>query len=700
MAKKRIFEVAKDIGVSAKELVETLQKMGVEAKSHMSSVEESVIEKVLDKLTASATKPAESKPKLKKTTAKIPSKEIKGESKAKVKTEVKAKKEETKKTEIKKDIKKEELKEEKPKEPEKKIKVVESITIAELSAKIKVPSSDIIRKMISSGWFVTINQNLNAEALQVLGKAFNVEFEIVTPYDDAVYIEECKDPAGSLVPRPPVITIMGHVDHGKTTLLDSIRETNVTASEAGGITQHIGAYVVNVQNKQVTFLDTPGHAAFTSLRARGAQVTDLVILIVAADDGVMPQTIEALNHAKAAGVPILVAVNKIDRPTANPDKVKQELYKHGLVSEEWGGKTIFVEISAMKKIGLDHLIEMILLEAELLELKANSNCPARGTIIEAKIDRGRGPVATVLIQKGTLKIGDIFVSGTSYGKVRAMINDKGKKIDNAGPSIPVEVLGFTEVPVAGDSFVVVSDEKFARQISLKRSEYKKQKETKYSKHITLDDLFSEIQKGTIKELKIIIKADVVGSMEALVQSFEQLSSEKVKLTVIHGGVGDINESDIMLASASNAIIIGFHVKADAKSMALAENEKVDVRIYKIIYEAIDSVKLAMEGLLEPKYKEITVGEAEIRQVIQSSQSGAIIGVMVTKGKLTRGNDMKIFREGKVVYEGRLNSLKRFKEDVKEVLEGYECGIKIEETIELKERDQVKVFTLEKEVQKL
>jgi translation initiation factor IF-2 len=487
---------------------------------------------------------------------------------------------------------------------------------------------------------------------------------------------------------------MGHVDHGKTSLLDAIRETNVIATEAGGITQHIGAYTVNIDGKKIAFLDTPGHEAFTAMRARGAQVTDIAILVVAADDGVMPQTIEAINHAKAADVAIIVAINKIDKPGANPDRVKQELTEYGLVAEDWGGDAIMVPVSAKKKEGLDNLLEMIVLVSEMLELKANPNKKAKGTVIEAQIDKGRGPIATVLIQEGTLNVGDAFVVGNTSGKIRAMVDDKSKRLKKAGPSTPVEIIGLSEVPDAGDVFIVMDDEKDARAIAEKRKDKFKQEQQKSNMKVSLDDLFVQIQEGKMKEINIIVKADVQGSVEAVKQSLVKLSNDEVKVKTIHGGVGAITESDVMLASASSAIIIGFNVRPQPAATELAEKDAVDIRLYRVIYNAIEDIEAAMKGMLDPEYKEVVLGHAEIRATFKVSNIGTIAGCYVTDGKIVRNSSVRLIRNGIVVHEGALASLKRFKDDAKEVNSGYECGLNLDKFNDVKEGDVIESFTME------
>jgi translation initiation factor IF-2 len=486
---------------------------------------------------------------------------------------------------------------------------------------------------------------------------------------------------------------MGHVDHGKTSLLDAIRQTNVIASEAGGITQHIGAYQVEINDKKITFLDTPGHEAFTAMRARGAQVTDIAILVVAADDGVMPQTVEAINHGKAADVPIIVAINKIDKPVANPDRVKQELTQYGLVPEDWGGDTICVEVSALKKQGIEDLLEMILLVAEMRELKANPDRPAKGTVIEAKLDKGRGPVATVLVQNGTLKQGDTIIAGEVSGKIRALVNDKGKNVMKAGPSVPVEVVGFDDLPEAGDIFYV-TDEKTARQLADRRQQFRREQTLKREQRFKLEDLFARIKEGEMKDLNIVLKADVQGSVEAIQASLERLSNEEVRVKVIHGGVGGISESDVMLASASGAIIVGFNVRPDPIAKRVAEREEVDLRMYRIIYDIVDDVKKAMEGMLEPEYREVVLGRAEVRATFRVPKVGTVAGSYVTEGKITRNSEARVLRDNVVIFEGKIDSLKRFKDDVREVVSGFECGIGLERFNDIKEGDVIEAFTNE------
>lgn len=572
------------------------------------------------------------------------------------------------------------------------VEIGESINVQEFSKLIKREVNEVIKALFMLGVMVTINQDIDFDTAQLICDNFGVEVGQKAPEEDPTEIPEVDDPPEKRVPRPPVITVMGHVDHGKTSLLDAIRKTNVTSREAGGITQHIGAYKVNYQGKQIVFLDTPGHEAFTAMRARGAQVTDVAILVVAADDGVMPQTIEAINHAKAAKVPIIVAINKIDRPGANPDHVKQQLAEHELIPEDWGGDTIMVPVSAHQKTGISDLLEMILLVAEMQELKANPNLPAHGTIIEAQLDKGRGPVATVLVQRGTLHIGDTIIAGTSYGKVRAMINDRGEKVKKALPSTPVEVLGLNDVPAAGD-ILDSTDEKTARGVAEKRIAKKKEEEIKLNSKVSLDDLFQRIKEGEIKELNIVVKADVQGTIEALKASLEKIKNDEVKVAVVHAGVGAITESDVMLASAANALIIGFNVRPDANARKAAETEKVDVRTYRVIYDALNDVEAAIKGMLAPKFKEVIQGRVEIRQLITISKL-KIAGCYVVEGKVTNSSKVRVVRDGIVVHEGVIESLRRFKDDVKEVAQGFECGITLEKFSDLKEGDIFEVYDME------
>ena len=585
----------------------------------------------------------------------------------------------------------------------KSFKLASGMTVKEFAELIGQRPADIMRKLMDMGQMLTFNQTMNIDAAVIIAEENGVKIDVSMEkageelLDSVVQTEE----KVQLEPRPAVVTIMGHVDHGKTSLLDAIRQTKVAEGEAGGITQHIGAYTVAVRGKQVTFLDTPGHEAFTAMRGRGAKITDIVILVVAADDGVMPQTIEAINHAKAASVPIIVAINKIDKPGANPDRVKNALSEHGLISESWGGDTITVEVSAKEKIGLDTLLEMILLQSEVLELKADPYRLAKGVVVEAKLERGRGPVATVLVQSGTLRVGDVFVVGIVSGKVRALITHTGTKVQEAGPSIPVEVAGLPGVPSAGDVFQVVKDERVAREIAEDRARKQRTADLSGSAKVTLDDLFAKIKEGSVKELALVIKSDVQGSAEALTAGVEKLATASVKLRVIHSGVGGITESDVLLAAASNAIIIGFNVRPEPKASALAEQQGVDVRLYTIIYDAMAEIKAAMEGLLEPTLKERTLGRAEVRQVFTVSKAGVIAGAYVVDGTITRAAvGARVIRDNVVVYEGKLGSLRRFKDDVREVQQGYECGISVENFNDIKAGDIIEAYAVDKIAAKL
>jgi translation initiation factor IF-2 len=585
----------------------------------------------------------------------------------------------------------------------KSVKLTPGTSVKEFAELIGQRPADIVRKLMEMGQMLTFNQPMNLDAASMIAEETGVKLDVSVEKAGEELLQDVVDTGGEerLEPRPPVVTIMGHVDHGKTSLLDAIRQTKVAEGEAGGITQHIGAYTVPVRGKQVTFLDTPGHEAFTSMRARGAKVTDIVILVVAADDGVMPQTIEAIHHAKAAGVPLIVAMNKIDKPEANPDRVKNALSEHGLISESWGGDTIIVEVSAKKKTGLDTLLEMILLQSEVLELKADPHRQAKGTVIEAKIERGRGPVATVLVQSGTLKVGDVYVVGTFSGRVRALINDHGVKTQQAGPSIPVEVIGLPGVPSAGDVFQVVSDERVAREIAEERAQKRRAAELVGPAKVSLDDLFAKIQEGSMKELAIVIKTDVHGSSEALAGAVEKLSTDAVKLRVIHNGVGGVMESDVLLAAASRAIIIGFNVRPEPKAASLAEQQGVDVRLYTIIYDAIADIKAAMEGLLDPTLKERTLGRAEVRQVFTIPKAGTVAGSYVVDGTISRASaGVRVIRDNVVVYHGKLGSLRRFKDDVREVQQGYECGLSVENFNDVKVGDIIEAYAIDKIAAKL
>lgn len=572
------------------------------------------------------------------------------------------------------------------------IEIGQTLTVKELAETMGREVSEIIKKLMLLGVMATINQEIDFETAAIVAEEFGVTVSEAAPEEDPTEIREIEDSPESLQPRPAVVTIMGHVDHGKTSLLDVIRQTNVTASEAGGITQHIGAYMVRYKGNKITFLDTPGHEAFTAMRLRGAQSTDIAVLVVAADDGVMPQTIEAINHAKSANVPIIVAINKMDKPGANPDHVKQQLAEHGLIPEEWGGDIIMVPVSAKQRQGIDDLLENILLVAEVMELKANPNRNAQGVVIEAKLDKGRGPVCTVLVQKGSLRVGDNIIAGVAYGKVRAMTNERGEKVKVARPSMPVEVLGLSDVPQAGEIMDAVDDNE-ARTIAEKRVEKQRIAELGATHKVTLDDIFNQIQQGELKDLNIIIKADVQGSVEALRQSLEAIKNPEVRIVIVHAAVGAINESDVMLASASNAIIIGFNVRPDAVVRKAAEKESVDLRTYRVIYDAINDVESAMRGMLTPEFKEVILGRAEVRQVI-STPKAIVAGSYITEGKITNKSEIRLIRDGVVVHEGEVDSLRRFKDEVKEVKSGFECGISIERYRDIKEGDVIEAFTME------
>ncbi len=672
MSKVRVHELAKKLDISNKELINKLTEFGIEVKSHMSGIDDSdadLITEYYEELNNTSNTSEDSN---KKNAEKVVEKEMKEE----IAEETVADEEI-----IEDDIKT--------------IEVPETLTVKEVADLLSVSGSEIVKLLMKKGIMAGINQSINFDVIEKIGEEYDVIFEKEKPKDifETVLKDE-PDDEKDLVERPPVVVVMGHVDHGKTSLLDAIRHSSVTKGEAGGITQHIGAYTVTVDGKPITFLDTPGHEAFTAMRMRGAQVTDSAVFVVAADDGVMPQTIEAINHAKAAGVEIIVAINKMDKDTANPDRVMNELTEFGLVAENWGGNTICVPVYNIKKEGIDNLLEMIILVTEMKELKANPNKKARGTIIEAQLDKGRGPVATVLVQEGTLCVGDPIVMGSSYGKIRAMTDDKGRRVKKAGPSTPVEIIGISEVPASGESFYVTESEKQARSIAetviaQNRSDMIKNTPQK----VSLDDLFSQIQSGNVKELNIVVKADVQGSVEAVRASLEKLSNEEVRVRIIHGGVGSITESDVMLASASNAIIIGFNVRPEPIAKSFAEEQKVDLRLYRVIYQAIDDVKSAMTGMLDPIYEEQIIGHAEVRQTFKASGVGTIAGSYITDGKFVRNAGVRVYRDNKLIHTGELDSLKRFKDDVKEVKEGYECGLVIKKYNDLKEGDVVEAFTM-------
>lgn len=717
MSKMRVYEYAKKFNVSSKDVITQLKDMNVEVSNHMTTLEEDAV-KQLDKVYNKSAETSENKP------SQInPAKNIADSyeeetdamvEKGKVNQSVKNTKEnkstfnKSKNNNRPNNNNKNNNRKGKPqnqtpvtpapkkeKELPTKITFSESLTVGELAKKLHREPSEIIKKLFMLGVMATINQDLDKDSIELIASDYGVEVEEEIKIDTTdleVYFTDDED--AELVERPSVVTIMGHVDHGKTTLLDSIRNTKVTAGEAGGITQHIGAYQIEENGKKITFLDTPGHAAFTTMRARGAKITDITILVVAADDGVMPQTIEAINHAKAAEVPIIVAVNKMDKPTANPDRVMQELTEHGLVPEAWGGETIFVPLSALTGEGIDTLLEMILLVSEVEEYKANPNRNAVGTVIEAELDKGKGSVATLLVQNGTLNIGDPIVVGNTFGRVRAMVNDLGRRVKSVGPSTPVEITGLNEVPQAGDRFVVFNDEKTARQVGEARSSQAIQAQRSEKTRISLDNLFEHMKQGEMKDLNIVLKADVQGSAEALAAALYKIEVEGVNVKIIHTAVGAINESDITLAAASNAIVIGFNVRPDVNAKRAADAEEVDVRLHRIIYKVIEEIEAAMKGMLDPEFQEKIIGQAEIRQTFKVSKIGTIAGSYVTDGKITRDSGIRLIRDGVVIFEGEIDALKRFKDDAKEVSQGYECGVTIKNFNDVKEGDIIEAYIME------
>ncbi|WP_303982131.1 translation initiation factor IF-2 [Niallia circulans] len=718
MSKVRVYEYAKKYNISSKDVIAKLKEMNIEVSNHMTTLEEDTVKK-LDSIYNK--KNEENKPKA--PAAKVAAKNIADEyekesdemaEKGKVNQSVKNTKDNKTGFNKPKNNNNNNNKNrnnnrkgkqntapaappapKKEKELPEKITFSESLTVAELAKKLHREPSEIIKKLFLLGVMATINQELDKDAIELICTDYGVEVEEEIQIDTTDLEVYFADEEGvELVERPSVVTIMGHVDHGKTTLLDSIRNTKVTAGEAGGITQHIGAYQIEENGKKITFLDTPGHAAFTTMRARGAKITDITILVVAADDGVMPQTIEAINHAKAAEVPIIVAVNKMDKPTANPDRVMQELTEHGLVPEAWGGDTIFVPLSALTGEGIDSLLEMILLVGEVEEYKANPDRNAVGTVIEAQLDKGKGSVATLLVQNGTLHIGDPIVVGNTFGRVRAMVNDLGRRVKTAGPSTPVEITGLNDVPQAGDRFVVFKDEKTARQIGEARSTQAIQAQRSEKTRISLDNLFEHMKQGEMKDINIVLKADVQGSAEALAAALYKIEVEGVNVKIIHTGVGAINESDITLAAASNAIVIGFNVRPDVNAKRAADAEEVDVRLHRIIYKVIEEIEAAMKGMLDPEFQEKIIGQAEIRQTFKVSKIGTIAGSYVTDGKITRDSGIRLIRDGVVIFEGEIDALKRFKDDAKEVAQGYECGITIKNFNDVKEGDIIEAYVME------
>ncbi len=726
MSKIRVYEYAKKKNVSSKDVIEKLSKLNVNVSNHMATIEDEVVVKLDQSFNSNQTAPKqENKPN--QNAGSKPASKPAGQSSTKSATQNTnatkapssntngAKKPGQNKNNNQRSFQgnknnhakrpnrnqpKKNFTNQPPVPPKKrdlpeKITFTESLTVAELGKKLYRDPAEIIKKLFLLGVMATINQELDKDAIELICAEYGVEVEeeiLVDKMDLEVYFTE--DEGEDQVERPAVVTIMGHVDHGKTTLLDQIRNTKVTEGEAGGITQHIGAYQVKVNGKKITFLDTPGHAAFTTMRSRGAQVTDITILVVAADDGVMPQTVEAINHAKAAGVPIIVAVNKMDKPGANPDRVMQELSDHSLVPEAWGGETIFVRISAKQGEGIDNLLEMITLVSEVEELRANPKRRAQGTVIEAQLDKGRGSVATLLVQNGTLKVGDPIVVGATFGKVRAMVSDLGRRVKEAGPSTPVEITGLNDVPQAGDRFVVFKDEKEARQIGENRSQQLIQASRTEKTRVSLDNLFEQMKQGEMKDLNIIIKGDVQGSVEALAATLMKIEVEGVNVRIIHTAVGAINESDISLAAASNAIVIGFNVRPDNNAKRAAEAEAVEVRLHRIIYKAIEEIEAAMKGMLDPEFEEKIIGQAEVRQVIKVSKVGTIAGSYVTEGKISRDSGVRVIREGIVIFEGEVDALKRFKDDAKEVAQGYECGITLKRFNDVKEGDIFEAYVME------
>ena len=693
MSKKRIYEYAKELNVKSKEIIDELKKMDVEVSNHMQALEDGQI-KMLDKKFKSSQNEENKKQNTQNNHQKQQSKKDNNQNKSN------SKKKNNKNSKNNKNNKnnnkgKNNKSAAEPKEMPSKITYEEGITVGELADKLNIESSGIIKKLFLLGIVANINQSLDEETLELIADDYGVEIEkevVVNEEDLTTYFDDEEDDPDA-IERPAVVTIMGHVDHGKTTLLDSIRNTKVTAGEAGGITQHIGAYQIENNGKKITFLDTPGHAAFTTMRARGAQVTDITILVVAADDGVMPQTIEAINHAKEADVPTIVAVNKVDKPTANPDRVMQELTEYGLIPEDWGGDTIFVPLSALNGDGIDDLLEMIGLVAEVQELKANPDKQAVGTVIEAELDKSRGPAASLLVQNGTLHVGDSIVVGNTYGRVRAMVNDLGQRIKTAGPSTPVEITGINDVPQAGDRFVIFKDEKQARRIGEARHEASVIQQRQESKNVSLDNLFEQMKQGEMKDLNVIIKGDVQGSVEALAASLMKIDVEGVNVRIIHTAVGAINESDVTLANASNGIIIGFNVRPDSGAKRAAEAENVDMRLHRVIYNVIEEIESAMKGLLDPEFEEQVIGQAEVRQTFKVSKVGTIAGSYVTEGKITRNAGVRVIRDGIVQFEGELDTLKRFKDDAKEVSQGYECGITIANFNDIKEGDIIEAFEM-------
>jgi len=738
MGTKRVYELAKDMNMSSKDLLSKLKELGLDVKNHMSTIPSAEVERIKTMVfklhdkkavpvpekqiipptkTNTSTKQVNPNPKKNVSSQKVgvhdnksltekkeapktgqddQSFERGGKQKIKKNNHFENKKQDYKKgSRFNKDKRRKQFskREPVPAVVVKQITLEGSVTVQEFARLLNKKSGEVIKKLISMGVMATINQEIDVDTLILLGNDFGTTVDLKATKEEQ-FLAENNDKPEDLTDRPPVVTIMGHVDHGKTSLLDIIRHTSVTSTEAGGITQHIGAYQVEVKGKKITFLDTPGHEAFTAMRARGAQITDIVILVVAADDGVMPQTIEAINHSQAAKIPIIVAINKIDKEEANPERIKQALTEYNLVPEEWGGDTIFCNVSAKTKDGLGNLLEMVLLLAEVSDLKSNSNKRANGSIIEAKLDKGRGPVATVLVQNGTLHVGDYMIAGTAHGRIRAMQDDKGRILTAALPSTPAEIIGLSVVPQAGDSFNAVEDEHLAKEIISERTVQAREKTMQSQAHISLDDLFAQIKRGEIRDLNIIIKADVQGSIEAIKQSLERLSNEEVRVNIIHQGVGGITETDVMLASASNAIIIGFNVRPTANARKAADNQEIDIRLYRVIYDAIEDIKSALSGLLKPEIREVIEGHGEVRAVIKVPKVGFVAGCYITEGKVVRNDQIRVVRDGIVIHEGNISSLRRFKDDVKEVSSGFECGLALENFHDFREGDQFEAYTQE------
>ncbi|MGD6849796.1 translation initiation factor IF-2 [Rossellomorea aquimaris] len=718
MSKMRVYEYAKKYNVSSKDVIGKLKQLNIEVSNHMATIEDDAVTK-LDamykgdsgsqkpsqkdsKANASKTEEAPNKEKVKSAPKSREGKKHEQQHQSKEKKVFNNNNNNNKNKNNKQNRQNKNFKQApqqqqpaKKKELPSKITFSESLTVSELAKKLHKEPSEIIKKLFMLGVMATINQELDKDSIELIAGEYGVEVEEeikVDATDLEVYFTE--DTQEQVEERPSVVTIMGHVDHGKTTLLDSIRNTKVTAGEAGGITQHIGAYQVEVDEKKITFLDTPGHAAFTTMRARGAQVTDIAIIVVAADDGVMPQTVEAINHAKAAEVPIIIAVNKMDKEAANPDRVMQELTEYELVPEAWGGDTIFVPLSALSGEGIDNLLEMIVLVSEVEELKANPNRLAQGTVIEAQLDKGRGSVATLLVQNGTLKVGDPIVVGNTFGRVRAMVNDLGRRVKEAGPSAPVEITGLNDVPQAGDRFVVFEDEKTARSVGEARASQALQAQRGEKSKVSLENLFEQMKQGEMKDLNLVLKADVQGSVEALAASLLKIEVEGVNIRIIHTGVGAINESDITLAAASNAIVIGFNVRPDVNAKRTADAEGVEIRLHRIIYKVMEEIEAAMKGMLDPEFEEKIIGQAEVRQTFKVSKVGTIAGSYVTEGKISRDSGVRLIRDGIVIFEGELDALKRFKDDAKDVAKGYECGITIKNFNDVKEGDVIEAFIME------